>query len=83
MDEASRVLRRARTQVGLAREELDRFRDRHWALLSFYDPDRAQEKVEEALNELQEVEPAARLDETLKITEDIQIESSESDNDQL
>jgi hypothetical protein len=65
MDEASRVLRRARTQVQLARDQLDEFKDRHWALLSFYNPDQAEEKVREALDELQQLEPAARLDDFL------------------
>lgn len=65
IDEASRVLRRARTQVQLARDQLDEFKDRHWALLSFYNPDQAEEKVREALDELQQLEPAARLDDFL------------------
>lgn len=62
LDEASRDLRRARTQVQLAREQLERLQDRHWALLGFYNPDKAKEQVDLALKELEETEPAARLD---------------------
>ena len=76
LDDSSRALRRARTKVGLARQQLDKFRDRHWALLSFYNPEQAKEKVDEALNEFQEIEPAARLDESYETTQDISTESS-------
>lgn len=61
LDDASRDLRRARAQVGLARDELERLQERHWALLGFYNPDQAEEEVEAALRELEEVEPAAKL----------------------
>jgi uncharacterized protein (DUF2461 family) len=62
IDDSSRVLRRARTQVQIARDQLEELKDRHWALLSFYDPDQAEGKVKEALEEFQQIEPAARLD---------------------
>jgi hypothetical protein len=62
VDDASRALRRARSQVRLSRQSLEALEDRHWALLSIYNPDQAEEKVTEALNEFQELEPAARLD---------------------
>ena len=65
IDDASRVLRRARSQVQLARDRLEDLKDRHWALLSFYNPNQAEQKVSEALNELQQVEPAARLEEPI------------------
>eukprot|EP00980_Cylindrotheca_fusiformis_P015218 scaffold4222_cov115-Cylindrotheca_fusiformis.AAC.14 len=64
IDDASRELRRARSQVGLARDELERLQDRHWALLGFYNPDQAKENVEAALREFEEVEPAAKLNDT-------------------
>ena len=62
IDDASRVLRRARTQVEIAWNELEELKDRHWALLSFYNPDQAEQKVSEALYEFQQLEPAARLE---------------------
>ncbi|CAJ1943082.1 unnamed protein product [Cylindrotheca closterium] len=61
MDDASRELRRARTSTELARDQLETFEERHWALLRFYDPEKAGQQVEAALLELGEVEPAARL----------------------
>jgi hypothetical protein len=64
LDDASRVLRRARTQVTLSRERLEKVQDRHWALLSFYNPNQAEEQVDAALSELEELEPAARLNES-------------------
>ena len=45
----------------MARDQLEELKDRHWAVLSFYSPDQAEEKVTEALNEFQQLEPAARL----------------------
>ena len=62
IDDASRVLRRARTQVEIAWNELEELKDRHWALLSSYNPDQAEQKVSEALYEFQQLEPAARLE---------------------
>lgn len=65
LDDASRALRRARTQTGLARDRLEKLQQRHWALLNFYNPDQAEEQVDAALNELEEVDPAARLNESV------------------
>jgi hypothetical protein len=62
IEDAGRVFRRSRTQVQIASDQLEELQDRHWALLSFYNPDQAEEKVAEALNEFQKIEPAARLD---------------------
>lgn len=64
LDDASRDLRRARAQVGLVRDRLERLEDRHWALLGYYNPDQAEEHVEAALRELEELEPAAKLNGT-------------------
>lgn len=64
LDDASRDLRRARAQVGLVRDRLERLQDRHWALLGCYNPDQAEEHVEAALRELEELEPAAKLNGT-------------------
>ena len=62
LDDAGRALRRSRTQVQIAKDRLEELQARHWALLCFYDPDQAEEKVAEALEEFQKLEPAARLD---------------------
>jgi DNA-directed RNA polymerase subunit delta len=51
IDVAARSLRRATTLVELARNELEEFEDRHWAVLSFYNPEQASVLVGEALNE--------------------------------
>jgi hypothetical protein len=61
IDDASRALRKTRAQAQIARDQLEELKDRHWAILSFYDPDQAEEQVKEALNEFQQLEPAARL----------------------
>jgi len=62
VEEASRKLRRAKTQVTRARERFDELQERHWATLSFYNPAKAGEKVSEALEEFHRLEPAARLE---------------------
>lgn len=62
IDDASRVLRRARTKVLMARDQLEELKDRHWAILSFYNPDQAEAKVAEALQEFQLLEPTSGLD---------------------
>ncbi|KAG7363329.1 hypothetical protein IV203_026689 [Nitzschia inconspicua] len=51
IDDASRALRRARKQVDLAKEELQELEDRHYAVLSYYNPDQAAKLVGDALNE--------------------------------
>uniref|UniRef100_A0A7R9WV87 Uncharacterized protein n=2 Tax=Craspedostauros australis TaxID=1486917 RepID=A0A7R9WV87_9STRA len=55
------VLRRARTQVEMARRQVEIIEDRHWALLSLYNADAASGMVDEALQEIQMTEPAAKL----------------------
>jgi DNA repair exonuclease SbcCD ATPase subunit len=62
IDDASISLRRARSQLELARDQLMELEERHWALLSLYNADQAEELVDEALEEFQELEPAARMD---------------------
>jgi hypothetical protein len=62
IDDASISLRRARSQVELARDQLMELEERHWALLSLYNADQAEELVDEALQEFQVLEPAARMD---------------------
>lgn len=60
IDGASRVLRRARSRVQLARDQLAELQARHWAVLGFYNPDQAEEKVAEALKEFRLSESTAR-----------------------
>lgn len=61
IENAARDLRKARDQVKYAKDKLSELDDRHWAILSLYNPARAEEGVAEALRELAENEPAARL----------------------
>ena len=81
LDDAGRTLRRSRTQVQLAKDRLEELQDRHWALLSFYDPDQAEEKVAEALAEFQLLEPAARIDTIADPPEEVQQSVSSIDED--
>lgn len=60
IEDASRTLRKARDQVQFAQSRLTELEDRHWALIGLYDPDQAEEKVEEALQEFAAKEPAVR-----------------------
>lgn len=53
LEEASRVLRRAQARVALARQTLEEFESRHWALLSMYSPEQAEERISEALKEFE------------------------------
>ena len=62
IDDASRALRRAKSQTQAARDQLEELEDRHWALLSQYNIKQAGDQVSSALRELEELEPAARLD---------------------
>lgn len=61
IDDAARALRKSRSQVQYAKDRLAELEDRHWAVLSLYDPVQAQEGVAQALQELEEKEPAARI----------------------
>jgi hypothetical protein len=54
IDDAYRELRRAKTRVDLARDELEELEDRHYAVLSYYNPDQASMLIGEALNEFAE-----------------------------
>lgn len=59
-DEAARKLRLDEMRLAAAEEELQDIQSRHWALLSFYDPDRAELIVDESFRELEDIEPAVR-----------------------
>lgn len=61
IEDAARSLRKARNQVQFAKEKLVELEDRHWAILGLYNPTQAEENVANALRELEENEPAARL----------------------
>lgn len=63
IDDASRGLRKARSLVEYAKKQLSELQDRHWAILSLYNPAKAGEEVEEALREFEANEAAARLQE--------------------
>jgi len=60
IDDAVRALRYAQSQLKLAQQDLKELERRHWAVLRFYNPDRAGEGVKDALQELEENEPAVR-----------------------
>lgn len=60
LDNMARSLRYDQLQLDTALEALAEIETRHWALLSFYDPDRAEEVVFDALRELEEKEPAVK-----------------------
>ena len=66
IDDASRGLRRARSQLQSARDQLEELEDRHWALLSQYNVKQAGDQITDALKELEDLEPAARLEENSK-----------------
>ena len=61
IDDAARLLRKTRSQVQFAQDLLAELEDRHWAVLSLYDPALAKEGVAQAIRELEEQEPAARI----------------------
>jgi hypothetical protein len=54
IDDACRALRSARKRVDIARDELEELQERHYAVLSFYNPDQASMLIGEALNEFSE-----------------------------
>lgn len=60
VEDASRALRLAQGKLKLAEETLEELEARHWAVLSFYNPDKVEEGLREAILEFEENEPAAR-----------------------
>ena len=60
VDDAARALRLAKTKLQRAQDDLSNLETRHWAVLSFYNADKAEQGVSEALRELEENEPAVR-----------------------
>jgi hypothetical protein len=72
VQDAAHTLRRSRAELEVARDRLADLEDRHWALLSLYDADKAFQEVVETFREFEESE---RLETRLEDSE-----SSESDN---
>lgn len=60
MESSARKLRRSQIGLKNAKQDLAELEARHWAVLGFYDPERAGVSVEDALLELKEQEPAVR-----------------------
>jgi len=54
-------LRQARNEEEQAKQEMENLEDRHWALLSLYDVDKASQEVVNAFEELYAGEPVTRL----------------------
>jgi hypothetical protein len=60
VDDAARALRYAQNVLQMIRDDISELKARHWAVLSFYSPDLAEESVKDAIRELEQNEPAAR-----------------------
>lgn len=60
VEDTSRRLRYALIKVDQAKSELSELEARHWAVLSFYDPNKAEQEIDAALRELENDEPAVR-----------------------
>jgi hypothetical protein len=60
VDDAARALRYTQNVLQKIRDDLSELEARHWAVLSFYSPDLAEESVLDAIRELEQNEPAAR-----------------------
>jgi hypothetical protein len=60
VDDAGRALRYAQNVLQEIRDNLAELEARHWAVLSFYSPDLAEESVSDAIREFEQNEPAAR-----------------------
>ena len=61
IEDAARDLRRAQKAEQQSRERLEALEDKHWAVLSLYDAEKASREVEDSLAELTLQEPAARM----------------------
>lgn len=61
LEDAARFLRQARNEEEQAKQEMENLEDRHWALLSLYDVDKASQEVVNAFEELYAGEPVTRL----------------------
>mmetsp|Transcript_18502 Transcript_18502/g.27960 ORF Transcript_18502/g.27960 Transcript_18502/m.27960 type:complete len:505 (-) Transcript_18502:1358-2872(-) len=52
IEDTARDLRRAQKLEAIARDELRLLQDKHWAILSLYDVDKASQEISDAFNEL-------------------------------
>ena len=62
IEDAARDLRRAQKAEQHARERLEALQDKHWAVLSLYDAEKARREVDDSLVELSLQETAAQID---------------------
>jgi hypothetical protein len=62
IEDAARDLRRAQKAEQHARERLEALQDKHWAVLSLYDAEKASRDVDDSLVELSLQETAAQID---------------------
>jgi hypothetical protein len=62
IEDAARDLRRAQKAEQYARERLEALQDKHWAVLSLYDVEKASRDVDDSLAELSRQEAAAQID---------------------
>lgn len=60
IQDASRALRLAKSRLQLTKAELADLEARHWAVLSFYNPNKITSNLEEALREFEDSEPAVK-----------------------
>jgi hypothetical protein len=75
IDEASRTLRRARKRVDMARDELEELEDRHYAVLSYYNPDQASKLIGEALTEFSD-----QIGSTNSVSAQVDVSRSQDDS---
>ena len=84
VEDAARNYRLSQKLLQVATEELYDLERRHWAVLQFYNPDRAEELVEETLNEFDSTEPATRQlserREAMEKQQQVQVQQQESTN---
>lgn len=79
IDDASRSLRRARSQVQIAREQLEELQERHWALLGYFDPDQASARISEVVKEFQLPDPSVRLPNDIAIPNETPVAAEQVD----
>lgn len=70
VDDASMALRRTRAQATVAKERLSDLEERHWALLSLYDADKAFREVVETIQESERNQVSESSSETDSVIED-------------
>lgn len=85
IEDAARDLRRAQKEESFIRQRLEILQDKHWAVLSVYDADKASQVVDKTLSEFSQQEPAARTETpaegTTAVQEQAIDDASSSDKD--